>query len=718
MIGKLLDGRYRITEVLGSGAFGQTYLAEDTRRPGNPQCVVKQLCPTNNGSKSLQAAHRLFKREAETLEKLGRHNKIPQLLAYFAENQRFYLVKEFTQGHPVTQEIVAGVPLSEEQVAGILVEVLEILVFVHGNRVIHRDIKPANLIRRAGDNRLVLIDFGSVKEITAQIAQGQGPWTIAAGTPAYMPVEQFQGNPQFNSDIYALGMIAVQALTGLPATDLPKLQDPNTGKITWRHRAIVSSQLADIIDKMVHHHYGQRYQSAAAVLAHLNKLPTLSQLPPPPETIVTQNDPPLRQLPLNRSILAAIVAFVVLSGLFLLSLRPDTTKSQGFYTRGLKRAESGDQEGAIAEYTRAIQFNRNNAEAYYKRGNAYYDLGELDKAIEDYDEAIERNPNYADAYYNRGLAQYDRGNQRGAIEDFNEVIRLHPQDSGAYYKRGIAYFDLKDYRTAIQDYTEAIRLNPDDAKAYQARGIARLATDNKQPALEDHTKAILLAPDDADAYYSRGRARFFLADYQGAVEDYTEAIGRNPKQAQAYSNRCGAYLNLGQHGKAIADCTEAIKLNPNDEVAYDNRCIAQHNAGQYKQAIEDCSQAIRINAGNPKAYSNRGLAKAAAGDSAGAIEDYTQAIRLNPSDSVAYSNRAVAQSKRGNYAGAIADYAQALRLSPTFAGAYLGRGLARAQMGDRAGAIEDVQKAATLYLEQGRPSEYKEAQQQLNKLRQ
>ena len=183
MIGQQLDRRYRIVRVLGSGAFGQTYLAADTRRPGMPKCVVKQLCPINNGSESLQTAQRLFKQEAETLEKLGEHDRIPRLLAYFEENRQLYLVKEYIPGHPLTEEIRPGAPLEEEKVINLLRSVLEILEFVHGEGTIHRDIKPANLIRRSEDDELVLIDFGSVKEISNQLVA-----SIGAIAPAQLPV--------------------------------------------------------------------------------------------------------------------------------------------------------------------------------------------------------------------------------------------------------------------------------------------------------------------------------------------------------------------------------------------------------------------------------------------------------------------------------------------------------------------------------------------------
>jgi serine/threonine protein kinase len=108
MLSKLLDQRYQVVKVLGEGGFGHTYIAHDTRRPGNPTCVVKHLKPATSDPDFLQTARRLFNSEAETLEKLGNHDQIPRLLAYFEENEEFYLVEEFIDGHPLSVELPPG----------------------------------------------------------------------------------------------------------------------------------------------------------------------------------------------------------------------------------------------------------------------------------------------------------------------------------------------------------------------------------------------------------------------------------------------------------------------------------------------------------------------------------------------------------------------------------------------------------------------------------
>ncbi|MFN6569973.1 CHASE2 domain-containing serine/threonine-protein kinase [Dendronalium sp. ChiSLP03b] len=267
----LLGGRYQISKVLGAGGFGRTYLAKDTQRPGNPSCVVKQLMPARRDTKFLEVARRLFNTEAEILEALGKHHQIPELLAYFEDNQEFYLVEEYIPGHTLGEELppVQGVQ-NESFVIDMLKGVLEVLAFVHEHRVIHRDIKPTNIIRCVQDNRLVLIDFGAVKLMQPPTSEQTELATVAIGTRGYAPPEQMAGHPRLSSDIYALGMMGIQAITGILPQELHP--DPDTGNIIWRKTTQVNEELAVILDKMVRYHFSDRYQSAAAVLQDLKRI--------------------------------------------------------------------------------------------------------------------------------------------------------------------------------------------------------------------------------------------------------------------------------------------------------------------------------------------------------------------------------------------------------------------------------------------------------------
>ncbi|WP_066383473.1 MULTISPECIES: serine/threonine-protein kinase [unclassified Anabaena] len=272
MRGKIIDNRYLIINKLGQGGFGTTFLAKDTKRPGNPICVVKKFTPPSKDPITLKKLKEFFDQEAVMLETLGKHQHIPQLLAHIAENQEFYIVQEHIEGHDLSDELPSGKQMSESDVIKLLIEILEVLEFVHKHQVIHRDIKPSNIRRHKSDNKIVLIDFGAVKQISTQIvnSQGQITSTLIIGTPGYMPLEQQRGKPQLSSDVYAVGMVAIQALTGVLPHELE--EDAKTGEIIWRRYVNVSPKLAKILDKMVSYNFHQRYPTAKEALQAVKSL--------------------------------------------------------------------------------------------------------------------------------------------------------------------------------------------------------------------------------------------------------------------------------------------------------------------------------------------------------------------------------------------------------------------------------------------------------------
>ena len=280
VLNTILRGHYKIISHLGGGGFGQTYLAEDIDLPTHPTCVVKQLKPLSNETFVLETAKRLFDQEAEILYSLGSHDRIPRLLAHFQEGKEFYLVQEFADGRDLTQEIANGKRSPEAEAIALLKEILEMLVFVHGRGVVHRDIKPANLIRRNRDRKIVLIDFGAVKEIGGMAGDSHGNTnlTIAIGSPGYMPIEQMNGKPRFSSDIYAVGMMIIQSITGAE----PRLfvEHPDTAELIWRDRLqdSYSSEFLDILDKMIRYDFRQRYQTAQEVLDAIAAMANISNI--------------------------------------------------------------------------------------------------------------------------------------------------------------------------------------------------------------------------------------------------------------------------------------------------------------------------------------------------------------------------------------------------------------------------------------------------------
>ncbi|MEG3901731.1 serine/threonine-protein kinase [Microcoleus sp. B4-C5] len=275
----LLGDRYGAKKIIGQGGFGRTFLAIDEYKPSKPPCVIKQFYPQLQGTSSIQKAAELFELEAVRLEQLGKHSQIPDLLAYFSQDGRQYLVQEFIDGENLAQTLESKGYFSETQIRDLLNNLLPVFEFIHSRQVIHRDIKPDNIILRQ-DGQLVLVDFGAAKYATQTALAVTG---TRIGTAGYTAPEQANGKPIHASDIYSLGVTCLCLLTEVEPIDL---FDDSEFEWVWREhlKTSVSSELGQILDKMIQPAIKKRYQSATEVLQDIGtRSPQLSaQTPPPP----------------------------------------------------------------------------------------------------------------------------------------------------------------------------------------------------------------------------------------------------------------------------------------------------------------------------------------------------------------------------------------------------------------------------------------------------
>ncbi len=255
----VVDGRYQIIKRLGKGGFAHTYLAKNLTAPGEPKCVVKQLRPKVTHPRMLQ----LFKLEAAILARF-KHSQIPKSVDCFEHQGDFFLVQDFVAGDDLSKEFTIGHKWHEAKVVQFLQEMLRVVGYVHQQNAIHRDIKPTNIIRRWDNGKLCLIDFGAVQDL-----ENKSALATVVGTPGYHAPEQANGVATFGSDIYALGMTAIQFLTGQYPLHLPKNA---AGEVVWRDLANVSDRLAQILDDMTRVEEIDRYDSTSAVLRDLETL--------------------------------------------------------------------------------------------------------------------------------------------------------------------------------------------------------------------------------------------------------------------------------------------------------------------------------------------------------------------------------------------------------------------------------------------------------------
>ncbi|MDZ8226227.1 MULTISPECIES: protein kinase domain-containing protein [unclassified Nostoc] len=283
----LLKERYRAIKPIGQGGFGKTFLAVDEDKPSKPRCVIKQFYPQAQGTNTLAKAVELFNQEAVQLDELGKHPQIPELLAYFTQDDRQYLVQEFIDGQNLAQELAHRGAFNEIQIRQLLNDLLSVLQFCHARHVIHRDIKPENIILRSGDSKLVLVDFGAAKSATGAALNQTG---TSIGSPEYVAPEQMRGRAVFASDIYSLGATCINLLTKRSPFDS---YDTNNDTWVWQQylKTPVSNQLSRILNKMLESIPIRRYQTVDEVLKDLNQQSQVAATPAISPKPIPQSSP-------------------------------------------------------------------------------------------------------------------------------------------------------------------------------------------------------------------------------------------------------------------------------------------------------------------------------------------------------------------------------------------------------------------------------------------
>ncbi|MEM8807995.1 MAG: serine/threonine-protein kinase [Cyanobacteria bacterium P01_G01_bin.38] len=297
-----LGARYQILRELGQGGFGLTYLAEDLHR-FQELTVLKEFVPQVDNPALLTKAKQLFEREAGVLYQL-QHPQIPRFRELLRVptsegRERLFLVQDYVEG-PTYRDLLSnrqryGGHFNETEITQLLYQLLPVLDYLHSVGVVHRDISPENLILRNADGLPVLIDFGSVKQLAAEVQQRleasspnsfsshlptSAPTPTRIGKTGYVPPEQLQtGTADPTSDLYGLAATVLVLATG---REPGELYDAYHGVWNWSRHIALGPELSRALDQMLAFAPRDRLASATAVLQVLRGEPSTMVYPTDP----------------------------------------------------------------------------------------------------------------------------------------------------------------------------------------------------------------------------------------------------------------------------------------------------------------------------------------------------------------------------------------------------------------------------------------------------
>jgi tetratricopeptide (TPR) repeat protein len=718
-INQVIGGRYRIKRYLGGKTGIYTYLADNLRRHYQSPCVIKEIKLHDSDPIAVQTAERRFAKELAIVERLSYHLQIPQLWDHFEENEAFYLVEEYIAGESLAQKLQRDRSLEEEQVVNILKSALEVLAFIHQHRLLHRDINPSNLMIRSSDDKVVLINFGVLKEI-AQLPTTRVDYTQPVGTEAYLPPEQIAGRATLSSDIYALGLTAIEALTG----NKPDRFETNqkTGEILWREGVRVNRRLAKILDKMVNLYVGKRYQSADKALGDLNKIINLSssvsRATRDKDEINKPNEPKNNHINVSAPsrinfntpstkrenwlkpgyilvVIAGVAVFLGSIEWFFPTFRPLYYWSQG------RQQLSKNPEVALATFDRAVDLQPQNTAAWIGRGDALYRLERFPEALAAYDEAIQLNQNNARAWRGRGDALYRLERFPAALASFDKALQLQPNNGEALNRKGRALYKLERYQEAADAQAEALKLDPNNAQALSDKGIALIGLGKYEEAMTDFDKAQTLEPLDPRFWQNKALSLQYLNRpqeanrvYQEALAAYDRVLKDRPKDWIAWLDRGNVLNQLQQHQDALASYEKAIEINPDSHLAWLSKGNALFALGKPDEALAAFDRALETRPESYITWHNRGsLLRDALGNLPEAIASYDKAIAINPNFYHAWQDKGFALAKSGQNYQAIESFKKAININPNDYKAWVGRGIALSSLNKMDEALAAFERA-------------------------
>ena len=357
-IGSVIDGKYEILTEIGRGGMSVVYLAMDTHL--NKQWAVKEIRKKGNGKNDEVIVNSLLA-EANLMKRLD-HPALPRIVDIIDNGITIFVVMDYIEGESLDKILEEYGAQPEELVIGWAKQLCDALSYLHSQKppIIYRDMKPANVMLKPEGN-IKIIDFGIAREYK-ELSLAD---TTVLGTKGYAPPEQYSGQTDARSDIYALGMTMHHLLTGI---------DPRTGEAyapvrMWNPE--VSEGMEMIIDKCVQPAAEHRYQNCQDLLYDLEH----------PE-LITKDYKKKQKRKLNSFIVTVALAAVMgISGMVCNAV--SNRMNNNDYETLISTSTASSLSNKISNYKSAAAIYPDRTEAYVKMIEAYQDEGIFGKQQND-----------------------------------------------------------------------------------------------------------------------------------------------------------------------------------------------------------------------------------------------------------------------------------------------------------------------------------------------
>lgn len=441
-IGTVIDGKYEILKEIGRGGMSIVYLAMDKRL--NKQWAVKEIRKKGSGRNDEIVVNSLLA-EANMMKKLD-HPSLPRIVDIIDNGITIYVVMDYIEGESLDKILDEYGAQPEDMVVNWAKQLCDALSYLHSQKpsIIYRDMKPANVMLKPEGN-IKIIDFGIAREYKEQNLAD----TTVLGTKGYAPPEQYSGQTDPRSDIFALGMTMHHLLTGVD----PRNGEPYAPVRQWNPE--LSEGIEIIIDRCVEPAAENRYQSCADLLYDLEH----------PELITKGFKQKQRRKLISFAVSAGMSVILAITGL-VLNLTATNVNNQD-YDANIASSDPSKYFAAVKIYPERVDAYNMLIEYYKNHGATNDQITKVGNTIDTNSSSLDlTNPEIADMYYDMGKFYFSdySGSFKSRAASAQPFFNVAVESEASYEKKEIAkcYKSICDFMTnqsttsehSLQEYTD------------------------------------------------------------------------------------------------------------------------------------------------------------------------------------------------------------------------------------------------------------------------
>ena len=631
-LGTILDGKFKIVQVLGEGGMGTVYKVEQVGKPGYFRAVKELIISPNTPADERKSAIERFDKEIDLLFNL-KHPLIPSLILSFQERGNYYFVMEFVPGRNLEKILEdTNSPLDEDQVINWMMQVCEALSYIHSRTppIILRDLKPGNIMITPEGN-VQLIDFGIARKFDPnKRTNTENLGTISYASPEHLGSITAPGqkrsasNPgklvqtDARSDIYSLGATMYHLLTN---REPDPIQTPPAGSILAKNPRLHTVQIGNrvvcpveqVIIKSMQQDPAKRFQNAEAMRAALQHClpnsvtPSTVQIPAisPNATIVvplgelicpkcgfhnrpgakfckrdgqplvqgaTAVPPRVNAQAMSKATLPPRPAPVAVQPSRAAGNATRARNQQGAYRLGLQFMNSKDYLEAINQFKMAQVPGNNSYDVLYNLGRAYRQYGQSVK--------------------NKDKNLFTE-NMKFAAEHFEQAVALKPNAIDTYFQLGMTYHDLGLFDKAIASFKYALQYSPNDSAIYYQLGTVAMDQFYDREAEAYFLEGLKINPDHVLILLALGRLYIRTNQSTAAISVLRQVTQRDPAMWEGWYELGRAHMKAKEWKLALSALEQARQWNFEEAEIYSamaNCYLKTNKKAEARQMVRESLQ--------------------------------------------------------------------------------------------------------------------------------